>query len=226
MTLKEALFELINEDVLIDFDEQNNAIEIVELHEGRENYKPENCDKLLQSVATIGIKKEEFIIAFKPDEDKYRFLGDLIKTKKKGDKNSRKSLKKSCDGIIFCEIDNQHYILAVELKSENPKDLQKKYKAVKLFLIFLNEILKMYYNITREFIVINVLFDKNPQKGKPFFLPIPKQRVENKEIYFRQGFKRKNEDKENNRYEAKIKRILDALNEEIRGNNDITYLNY
>lgn len=215
MTLKEALFELINEEVLIDFDDQNNKIEITELQEGKGDYKPENRDKFLQSVTIVGIKKEDFIIAFKPDSDKkeLKFLSGLINDKVR-------NIKKSCDGIIFCEINNQHYILAVELKSEKPKDLNKKYKAVKLFLTFLNEILKMYYDIEKKFIVINVLFDRNPKTGKPNFLPIPSQREENTEVYFQQGFNKT----EGN--EARIRRILDALNEEIRGNNDITYLNY
>lgn len=215
MTLKEALFELINEEVLIDFDKQNNKIEITESHEGKENYKPENRDKFLQSVTIVGIKNEEFIIAFKPDSDNkdYKFLSGLINDKVR-------NIKKSCDGIIFCKINDQHYILAVELKSEKPKDLNKKYKAVKLFLTFLNEILKMYYDIEEKFIIVNVLFDRNPKTGKPNFLPIPSQREESTEIYFQQGFKKS----EGN--ESRIKRILDALNEEIKGNNDITYLNY
>ena len=67
--------------------------------------------------------------------------------------------------------------------------------------------------------VINVLFDTNPQKGKPMFLPIPNQRKENIEIYVQQGFQKS----EGN--ESRIKDILNAINEEQKGNNDITYIN-
>ena len=215
MTLKEALFELINEEVVIEFDERNNKIEITELHEGKGDYKPNSRDKFLHSVSIVGIKKEEFIIAFKPDSDKkeLKFLSGLINDKVR-------NIKKSCDGIVFCKINNQYYILAVELKSEKPKDLNKKYKAVKLFLTFLNEILKMYYDIEEKFIIVNVLFDRNPKKGKPNFLPIPSQREEHTQIYFQQGFDKT----EGN--ESRIRRILDAINEEIKGSDDITYLNY
>lgn len=219
MTLKEALFELINENVLIDFDERNESIEIIETNEGNQEYTLEKSKNLLNSVTIIGIKNENFIIGFKPDMKGFEFLGNLIETKKEGDIKSRKPIKKSCDGIIFCKIKNQYYILVIELKSEKVNDLQKKYKAVKLFLTFLNETLKMYYDIEEEFIVVNILFDRNLKSGKPKFLPAPSEREKNVQIYFQQGFKKSDGNI------TKIERILDALNEEIKGNNDITYLN-
>ncbi|AFM06275.1 hypothetical protein Fleli_3973 [Bernardetia litoralis DSM 6794] len=219
MTLKEALFELINENVLIDFDERNESIELVETNDGNQTHTQEKKKTLLNSVTIIGIKSEDFIIAFKPDTDRFRFLGNLIKTKKEGDEKSRKPIKKSCDGIIFCKIKGVHYILVVELKSEKRNSLQEKYKAVKLFLTFLNETLKMYYDIEKNFTVINILFDRNLKSGKPRFLPAPSEREKNIQIYFQQGFNKPQENK------TRIERILDALNEEIKGNNDITYLN-
>ncbi len=212
MTLKEALTELINENILIDFDEQNNSIEITESHNEDENYKKDNSkNDVLRSVKIVGI--EEFIIAFKPDNKDFRFLGSLIN-------DNVKHIKKSCDGIVFCKMNNQNYVLLVELKSTTHKYLQEKYKATKLLLTFLNETLKTYYEIEEKFIVVNVLFDRKPKRGKPKFLPLPIQRKENTQVYFHQGYL----NAEGN--ESRIKRILDALNEEIRGNDDITYLNY
>jgi hypothetical protein len=214
MTLKEALFELINEEVLIDFDDRNGSIEIIETNEGNQEYTFEKNQTLLNSVTILGIKKEDFIIGFKPDSNRkdLKFLGDLI--------NQVQHIKKSCDGIIFCKIKNEYYILVIELKSEKAKDLQKKYKAVKLFLTFLNETLKMYYDIEKKFVVVNILFDRNLKSGKPRFLPVPSEREENIQIYFQQGFNKSEQNK------IRIERILDALNEEINGDNDITYINY
>lgn len=214
MTLKEALFELIEENILIDFDEKNDKNEVIEIKETNHqdtNYKSQKSKKQkLKSVKIVGI--EEIIIAFKPDDKNYHFLGKLIKDK-------IKHIKKACDGIIFCKIKSQNYVLLVELKSDYKDGLQDKYKAGRLFISFLNEILKNYYNITVNFMVINVLFDTNPQKGKPMFLPVPNQRKENIEIYVQQGFQKS----EGN--ESRIRDILNAINEEQRGNDDITYLN-
>jgi len=214
MTLKEALFELIEENVLIDFDEkndQNETIEIIETNHQDNDYKTQKSKKQkLHSVKIVGIEK--IIIAFKPDDKNYHFLGGLIKDKVK-------HIKKACDGIIFCKIKGQNYVLLVELKSDYKDGLQDKYKAGRLFITFLNEILKSYYNIKENFMVINILFDTNPQKGKPMFLPVPNQRNEEVEIYVQQGFQKS----EGN--ESRIRDILNAINKEQSENNDITYIN-
>ncbi|MDJ0511753.1 MAG: hypothetical protein QNJ64_21280 [Crocosphaera sp.] len=81
-------------------------------------------------------------------------------------------INKACDGIIFTQLNEQNYIFLCELKSQRLKEEEcvLKYKNSELFLDYLLNILKNFYEIDKSisFIYKYVLFDikKNTKKNR------------------------------------------------------------
>lgn len=178
--LSEKLSQLIHQEAHILFDEKRKVIKIEE---------PQNKESNeLRSVIITGI--QNFYFALKLDHEKHEFLGTLI--------NNVTDIKKACDAIIFCEVNNQNYIFLVEMKSKNKEGVHEKIKSTEAFLAFLDVILKNHYKIQLidNIIVKNILFDRKVNKGKP-------NKVSQKDVtFFHQGF-----DKQDNN-EAKIRNFI------------------
>lgn len=149
--LSEKLSQLIHQEAHIFFDDKNKVVRIEE---------PQNTKSTqLRSVIIKGI--QNFYFALKLDHEKHKFLGSLI--------NDVTDIKKACDAIIFCQVNNQNYIFLVEMKSDDSEGVAEKIKSTEAFLAFLEVILQNHYKIQiiDNVKIRNILFDRKVNKGKP-----------------------------------------------------------
>jgi len=165
--LSEKLSQLIHQDAHILFDEKNKIVKIEE---------PQNTDsRQLRSVIIKGI--QNFYFALKLDHEKHKFLGSLI--------NDVTDIKKACDAIIFCKVNNQNYVFLVEMKSDDSEGIIEKIRSTEAFLAFINTILRNHYKIQLigNVHIKKILFDRKVNKGKSINV------VSKRDInFFHQGF--------------------------------------
>lgn len=161
--LKKALSEIIADEVQNTIEEGQKEITIIE----------EKAE--LHGLHSVTLTKiSQIYFAFKPDDDKYRFLNQLIK---------KSELLKSVDTILFCSVRGKNYVFLIELKSSERKKLAHKYKSARVLVDFIKSALKIYFdnNSLDTFQVKSVLLDTRATK---------KVTILNTkgEIYYHKGF--------------------------------------
>ena len=94
---------------------------------------------------------------------------------------SAQRINKACDAIIFTKIDKKCYIFCCELKSKrvNEKECIIKYKNSRLFVSYIINILKEFYDCKTEFEYKFILFDN---KAKPRKTPTKRQKIEREKL--------------------------------------------
>jgi hypothetical protein len=88
-------------------------------------------------------------------------------------------INKGCDGIIFTKIVEQWYVFICELKSGKPEENKYllQFRNTRVFVKFINGILEEFYNLTINFELKYVLFDKM-QKNRFNKTPTKNEKIE------------------------------------------------
>lgn len=175
--LYEVLKDVIEDEVQIEFDEENHCLVLTE--------EQNKGSKVLKSVRFklqydhSKPKNYIFHFAFKLDDERYKFLGQLF--------NRRlENIRKAVDAVVFCEFRNKKYIFLIEMKSSERKGFIQKFKSSRLFIKYLEYYLLEYHKIDiSDFGFRSILFDRKVNTRK-----IVKTDFQNDEKFYHQGFSR------------------------------------
>ena len=174
--LYDILKEVIEKEVQIDFDENNHCLILKEEQSEGSKVLKSVCFKLQNDQHTKP-KNYTFHFAFKLDDGRYKFLGQLF--------NARlEDIRKAVDVVLFCEFMGKKYIFLVELKSNERKGFIYKFKSSKLFIKYLALYLSEYYKIDiSDFEFRSILFDRKVNTRKTVVVD-----YQNDEKFYHQGF--------------------------------------
>ncbi len=161
----DTLKTIFNEQTIVDknniYIEKGKNNKSIVLIEQANDDKP----KSLQKIKILGFDNIYFVINF----DKLPFLHGRTDTScsEKDSLLIAENIRKSCDYIVWANIEGQDVLLLIELKSTHNKDTISKFKSSKSFVIYFNALINEFYpdisNIS-DFHIIPILI--NQAKGR------------------------------------------------------------
>lgn len=146
----------------------------------------ENNHTQLLSVTIEGV--DEVYAAIKLDADRRDFLrpdGLIRSCEGEENQNKKHHAHKKCDYLIFCKVKTKNYVLLIEMKSSEVKQIPQKMKSTKAILAYFIELINSYYDYDelKDFKQICILFDTNTTRG---IVKVERGNV----IYKHQGFRK------------------------------------